>query len=239
MKKQSLSIREHLAFPSILLATGVASSGCLLTSPLDKSGKIYDLITKNWARFVARAAGMKVSAVNVDIVDRERTYVVIANHQSHMDVIALTHTSPVPLRMLAKDDLFSIPVFGPALKRSGHIAVHRGRQHHTHVSDLFGDIERLIQAKRSIMVFPEGSRSLDGHIGSFKKGAFVIARHFELPILPIAISGTREILPSKSIKFHAGHARLVYHQPIETGDINLEKLIEKTHQTLEKTLAQN
>ena len=215
-----------------LLVTALSGTCAILVSYLDKTGRSIDWISENWSRGVAWAAGMKVEVQGLENVDPTQTYVVVSNHQSHMDTIALYCTSPVPLRMLAKASLFRIPIFGRAMARAGHIQVYRDKKTGTDFSKMLSQVEGLKKGNRSIMVFAEGTRSLDGMVAPFKKGAFAIASHFELPILPVAICGTRDILPAKQVSFKGGKVKVIYYPAISVDESNMETVREQTHATI-------
>lgn len=233
------TFRTIVAIPGIFLTTGLAGFSAIVMSFLTRFTGAIDRISYIWASSVASVCGMKVRGQGMENIDPSLTYVVVSNHQSHMDTIALYCTSPVPLRMLAKASLFKIPVFGQAMARAGHIRIMRDKKAKTDFSRLLDQVETLKSAHRSIMVFAEGTRSPDGVVGPFKHGAFAIAQHFQLPILPVTIDGTHRILPARSLRFRAGTVRVSYHEPFEPGADSIKDLQARTRSVVTGPLEQD
>jgi 1-acyl-sn-glycerol-3-phosphate acyltransferase len=221
--------------PWVGASTGLFASLSFFSTFVDSTGKSADLFTRAWAETIKTAAMMKMSTEGLDRFDPKRTYVVVSNHQSHMDTIVLFNTSPVPLRMLAKQELFSIPILGPAMKRVGHIEIDRSKKG-SDFDSLMKQVERLKQRRQSVMVFAEGSRSQDGTLKSFKRGAFIIAEKYGLPILPVAIHGTKDILPAKSLDMSSGKVTVAYHAPIEPEGKTVQELSEQTWKVIAESL---
>lgn len=145
-----------------------------------------------------------------------RAFVVMSNHQSHYDIPVLFHVIGGTIRMVAKKELFHLPLFGQAIREAGMIEVDRKNRERA--------IESLALAKRklsngtNIWIAPEGTRSLDGKLLPFKKGGFVLAIEMNAPILPVTIDGTRDVLPSHGFRSHAGaRVDVTFHPPIETA----------------------
>lgn len=239
MPKKIPSIRTFLAVPSIVAITGGFASSAIITSYFDNSGKSIDFISEKWAKSIAAVAGMKIETVGAEKIDTSRTYVIVSNHQSHMDTICLYATCPVPVRMLAKQELSKIFIFGRAMDKAGHIWITRDKSKKTDFSKLIHQVDRLKKASRSVVVFAEGSRCKDGKIQPFKKGAFKIAKHFNLPILPVAIDGTHKILPAKSFDIMKGQVKVTYNEVLETENYEIEELMEKSHGAIESCLNDN
>ena len=228
--------RSLLAVPGVILATTLAGVVQLAASLFDRSGRISDAIARAWAWAIARVCGLRVTAAGRERVDPRRTYVIVANHQSHLDTIALLLTCPAPMRMLAKKSLFRIPVMGWAMKRMGHVPVERDRATRGSLDRLRAAVEGLIGRGQSVVVFAEGSRSPDGRVRAFKKGAFHLARTFDLPILPVAIDGTARVLPAWTLRFRGGTARVTYLPPIEPAGREVEDLLAETRARIVEAL---
>jgi 1-acyl-sn-glycerol-3-phosphate acyltransferase len=146
--------------------------------------------------------------------------VIVSNHESHLDSFVIwlvfLHRS---MRWVAKKELFYFPLFGWALWASGNVAVSRG--------DTSSDVAKLASSKarardRDVVFFPEGTRTRDGNFAPFKKGAFAFALNNERPIVPIAIGGTREILPSHELLPKAGKIVVVVGAPIPVDGLRYE-----------------
>jgi len=175
-----------------------------------------DPIARSWASGILWAAGVKVHLVDDESRPSDRAQIVVANHESWFDVFALVSKMPDRLRFVTKEELASIPLFGRAWKACGHVAVDR--------SDRGAAIESLENASRqirdsrlSIVMFPEGTRSPSGELQRFKKGAFVLAIKTGVPVLPVAVIGSRPIMPKGSYRIHKGeiHIRVGEHISVD------------------------
>jgi 1-acyl-sn-glycerol-3-phosphate acyltransferase len=145
-----------------------------------------------------------------------RAYVVVANHQSNLDPFLLSHL-PWDMRWIAKQELFRIPVIGSLLRLSGDIPLRRGDSES--VRRMVAECRETLDRGLSVMMFPEGTRSRDGSLGAFKDGAFRIAIEAQVPVLPIAIEGTREGLPAGGWRLGKVRARARVLQPVPTAGL--------------------
>jgi 1-acyl-sn-glycerol-3-phosphate acyltransferase len=170
---------------------------------------------RTWAKINALSALMHVNVEGGHHIEMGRSYVVVANHQSQLDILVIYGWLGMDFRWVMKKELRKVPVLGITCEKLGHIFVDR--------SDRTAAIEAINQAKEklsggtSIFFFPEGTRSRDGNLLPFKKGAFRMAVDLKMPILPVSIVGTHGILPAGAMTFRPGRARLVIHSPIETA----------------------
>jgi 1-acyl-sn-glycerol-3-phosphate acyltransferase len=135
-------------------------------------------------------------------VDYSRPYVIMSNHQSHLDVPVLYRVVQGRLRMITKKELFQIPVFGKALRSAGFVEVDRSDRQAAIAS--LRAAEGLLKGGTHIWIAPEGTRTRDGRVGKLKKGGFLMAKATGLPILPIAINGTRAALPKGGMSIQRG-----------------------------------
>jgi 1-acyl-sn-glycerol-3-phosphate acyltransferase len=169
-----------------------------------------------WAWLIARSCGTRVRASGVERIPRDRACVFVCNHQSHFDVIALILALPVQYRVLAKRELFKIPVFGWALWLAGFVSVDRGDRERA-----IAGINRAaatVRKGRSVVVFAEGTRSADGSLQPLKKGGFHLARKAGAPIVPVSIRGGRAVLPRGSVRIRPGVMEVVVGEPILAGE---------------------
>jgi 1-acyl-sn-glycerol-3-phosphate acyltransferase len=174
-----------------------------------------DWAARSWARTVLWAAGVKVVLEGVENLNTEVPQIVVSNHQSWFDVFALGAALPVRYRFVAKQELGDIPVFGRAWKSCGHVSVDRGNRE--------AAIEALDQAWREIhedkltmILFPEGTRSPDGRLKAFKKGAFVLAVQGQVPLVPVAVLGSRQVMGKGDRRVRSGEIRVRIGRPIPT-----------------------
>ena len=161
-----------------------------------------DEIVREWSRRLLKQVDVHLNITGLDNIDPRQTYVVMSNHQSLYDIPTLFVALPLCLRMVAKAELFKVPIWSQAMKSSGFVPVHRGQRDRA-MQDL-----RVAQAALArginIWIAPEGTRSKDGQLLPFKSGGFLLAASAKIPILPITIDGTRNILPAKALQFVKG-----------------------------------
>jgi 1-acyl-sn-glycerol-3-phosphate acyltransferase len=135
------------------------------------------------------------------------------NHESALDIWVLFVVLPRSFRFVAKQELFRLPLFGWYMRIGGHVAV--DRSHHQRAVASLAQAGEKIRSGTSIVVFPEGTRSRTGRIQPFKKGPFVVAKAAGVPVVPLAISGTGSITPSKKIEIHPGTIRVAAGDPVD------------------------
>ncbi|MFO0547816.1 MAG: lysophospholipid acyltransferase family protein [Polyangiaceae bacterium] len=161
-----------------------------------------------------------------------RPYVVVSNHESMADPFLIAHL-PWDMRWIAKEELYRIPIVGQAFAWSGDIALRRG--HGDSVRAVMAECREALDAGISIMIFPEGTRSKDGDLLPFKDGAFRLAIEAQVPILPLALTGTRDCLAKGQTRIGAANARLRILEPISTsglGDADIATLRDSTRETI-------
>lgn len=163
----------------------------------------------DFARRVVERARMRLTVTGADRVPLDRAYVYMSNHQSHIDIPVLYATVPSPtLRMVAKTELFRLPVFGYAM-RIGHM-IEVNRSDRARAVESLRRASELIDRGVSVWIAPEGSRSRTGALGPLKKGGFHLARDTGTPIVPVAISGTYNVLPPDTL-------RMAYDVPVHVA----------------------
>jgi len=139
-----------------------------------------------------------VRIIGRENLDRKKAYVIVSNHQSMGDVIALYFLN-THFKWLAKESVFSVPVLGWGMSIVGYIRLTRGK--HGSIRDSFQEASDWLKSNVSVLFFPEGTRSMTGEIGAFKNGAFKLARHCNMPLLPLVVAGTRDAIPKGSWVF--------------------------------------
>jgi 1-acyl-sn-glycerol-3-phosphate acyltransferase len=140
----------------------------------------------------------------------------MSNHQSSFDIFVLLAYLKVQFRWLAKAELFRIPLFGFAMKRAGYISIDRSNRRAAFKS--LKTASEIIRGGVSVIIFPEGTRSLDGNIRPFKSGGFVIAVESGVPIVPVILHGTRSIMAKDRLRIEPGDVTVEIAEPIETAD---------------------
>lgn len=176
---------------------------------------LCDRLARAWARGILRMSGAEVRLEGAEAVDWAHPLVVVANHQSWFDVFALIAVLPARTRFVAKEELARIPVFGNAWQTCGHISVDRSDRSRA-IASLDHAGRRVRDERLAMVLFPEGTRSRDGQLQAFKKGAFVLAMKTGVPVLPVGITGSRHVMPKGSFRIQKGVIRVRVGRPIPT-----------------------
>jgi len=201
--------------PAIGLYTIVLGTASLVSTLFDRSGNFGHRCARAWSWLILKTSGVRVRVEGLERLDRSGCYVFAANHQSIYDIPIVFASLPFQLRIIAKESLGTIPFMGWHLRRAGHLLVNRTNPGPGVVKKM----ARLVAEGHSLIVFPEGTRSLDGVVGRFKGGSFVIALQSALPIVPITISGSRHVMRKGQLTVHAGDVTLTVHDRVETSSI--------------------
>ncbi len=206
--------------PLIILSTLVFGFISIVQSLFDKTGRAMIGTARKWARSLLKIVRIRVTVEGLENIDPNAAYVFASNHLSYMDTPVVLSHIPMQFRFMAKKGLFQIPFLGTHLIQAGHIPVPR-EDPRAAVKTLTRAAEMIRDRGISILVFPEGGRSEDGNLQPFKEGAAYIAIKAGVPIVPIALIGTRQILPMGAATFHAGKVRLRISSPIPTNGMTL------------------
>ncbi len=166
----------------------------------------------SWARLNAFLTPMRVEVRGREHVDPQQSYVIVSNHQSHYDVFVLYGWLDVDFKWVMKQELRRVPGLGIACARLGHIYINRFN--HEEAMRAIEEAKRRIVDGTSVLFFPEGTRSREEGMRQFKKGAFRMAIDLGLPILPVTISGTRDVMPPDTLDIRPGRAVMTLHPPI-------------------------
>jgi 1-acyl-sn-glycerol-3-phosphate acyltransferase len=223
--------------PALVASTLVFGGLAVALSRVLTPRRVGALCGVPWARLNARITPMAVEVVGRSHLDRGRSYVVVSNHQSLYDILLVYGWLGVDFRWVMKAELRKIPGLGASCERMGHIFVDRSSR--LAATRTLEAARARVAEGASVLFFPEGTRSPDGRLGEFKRGAFRMALDLGLPILPMTIIGTRAILAPASRDLRPGRARLVIHPPIETAGWppeGLPELIERTREAISAPL---
>ncbi len=175
----------------------------LITVKHDKRLVILHLFSSFWASiYLWIIPGLSVSITGREKLDRRRQYIIVSNHQSQLDILVAFRLF-FPFKWISKTEVFRIPFIGWNMSLNRYIRLKRGDK--KSVKKMFLQCEKAINEGNSIYIFPEGTRSETGLLKPFKPGAFILAKKMKIPIIPIAINGTRNVLPKHSMNFHGGH----------------------------------
>ena len=197
--------------PSIAAYTIALGTLSLASSVFERHGYFAHWCARTWSRLILVTTGVRVEVTGLDRLESGRTYVFVSNHQSIYDIPILFWSLPYQLRIMAKESLGSIPFLGWHLRRTGHMLVDR---RHPDRSRIFGWASRLTSNGLSLIVFPEGTRSLDGRVGRFRAGSFLLALEAGLSIVPISVSGSRHVMRKGRLMTCPGEVSLTVHEPL-------------------------
>jgi 1-acyl-sn-glycerol-3-phosphate acyltransferase len=203
--------------PSLALAWSAAytlrmSQKAMLRKAFGASDDVVRAMTKEWAVGLAERMSIEVRAYGMGDVDWSRPCVVMANHQSYLDVLALYRTLPRTFGFVAKKQLFSVPFFGGVMRALGCVPVDRTKRVEAMTS--MSEAARIVAAGATIAVFPEGTRSPGDRITSLKKGAFYLAQLAGVPTVPVGIRGTAALMPRENTGVRPGVVEVHVGAPI-------------------------
>lgn len=199
--------------PVIAAYTIVLGTLSLASSVIDRRGHFAHWCARTWSWLILATTGVDVRVEGLELLEPGRTYVFVANHQSIYDIPVLFASLPFQLRIIAKDSLGGFPFLGSHLKRTGHLLVNRRSAGRTAV---FAWANALTGLGLSLIVFPEGTRSADGHVRVFKGGSFFPALQAGLSVVPLSVIGSRHIMRKGELTARPGLVRLLVHAPLAT-----------------------
>ena len=193
----------------------------ILFSPFDyKKGRIIGFIVQYWAKTIFKTMNINVRVVGIDKLNRDADYIFAPNHASSLDIPLILGFLPFWIVPISKIELKWIPFLGWAMQAAGHVFVDR-RDHEKAMFSIAEIKNSLIKNPRSILIFPEGSRTKDGKVNQFKTGGLSIGISTKIPIVPIAINGTFESLSKHSKKFVNNLLTINIGSPIDTRKYSL------------------
>ncbi len=211
-------IRAVITLVAFAVTTLLAAIVAALSGLVDRTGDIVLRLARLWSRFVLGVAGVKLEVVQRAPLDPRRPYIVMANHASTVDIWAMFVAVPVPFRFIAKKQLGAIPIFGWAMRAGRFIFI--DRQNAASARRSIEEAARRIKSGQSVVIFPEGTRTRDGRLNPFKKGGFHLALDSGADIVPVAIQGSRAVMPRGSILIRSGTVRLEIGAPISTAGLS-------------------
>ena len=204
--------------PLIYLYTVVLGTISLFSSFFDRPGRLQHRLARLWSSLILRTCGSPFTVTGLDRLDLTQPAIYAANHSSALDIPVLYVGLPFQFRILAKLELFRLPILGSHLKRSGQIPIDRTDARASLRS--LSAASKTVQSGMPLVVFPEGGRSTDGHILPFLGGTFYVAIKAQVPIVPMAIVGAYEALPMNTFTIHPTHFQLFIGDPIPTAGLH-------------------
>jgi 1-acyl-sn-glycerol-3-phosphate acyltransferase len=206
--------------PVLVLATAFFAILALVLSLFTGARTASRLAGAGWARMMVWVTPMRVKVEGRENIDPRQSYVLVSNHQSQYDIFVLYGWLGVDFKWVMKQELRKVPGIGVACERLGHIFIDRSN-HAAAIATLEAARTKIVDGT-SVIFFPEGTRSTDGKLLRFKRGAFRMAIDFGLPILPLTVTGTRDVLPANTSDLMPGSARLIIHEPISIEGVTVE-----------------
>src|SRR5580765_7967814 len=202
--------------PAITLYTIVLGAASIVSSIVDRRGYFAHACARAWSWLILKTTGVRVAVEGLDRITPGKTYVFVSNHQSIYDTPVVFASLPYQLRIIAKESLARFPVLGWHLRRGGHLFVDRQNPDRAGIFRRW----RALVSQASLIVYAEGTRSRDGHVAKFKAGSFLLAIEARLPIVPMAVIGTRAVMPKGRLRTEPADVRLIVHDPIQPPAID-------------------
>jgi len=226
-----------IAMPLLLAATILAALTTIVGSMLGMSRSFGYWPGHYWARIFCVLNFVRVKVSGRENFDKNTSYVFVANHQGAFDIFSIYGYLGHNFRWMMKKGLGSIPLVGWACRVSGHIYVDNSSP--KAVRETMATAEKRLAGGMSVVVFPEGARTLDGRMHAFRRGAYALAMEFGLPVVPITIDGAYKVMPRSAVLPRPGVIRLTVHAPIyapESGRHELASLMKQSYDAIASAL---
>jgi len=224
-------------FYLVLVVSSVIHAGGVIVAALlgvkRRPGGIYDWGATDWARDIIAAAGTPVELQGADRIPRNQPVVYASNHSSMFDIWALAATLPGSVRFVAKQELVKVPLVGRAMLAAGHVAIDRFNR--ARAFEAYERAAAVIRGGISAVVFPEGTRSRTGELLPFKNAPFGLAIVAGVPVVPVYVHNSFQILPKGGVRLHPRPIRVLIGEPIATAGLSLDHrqlLAERTRAAL-------
>ena len=206
--------------PLIIVSTMVMATCSVLCSPFDRDGRMQLWCARFWAKMLCLWMGMRVKVSGLENLDPSQNYIFVSNHLSYADTPVLLANIPANFRFMAKASLFKIPFLGHHLRVAGHIPVETDNPRDAVRS--MNEAGRIVrESKISVLLFPEGGRSR-GESTDFKGGAAFVALKSGVPVVPVGLRGTMEIMPRGSSVIRSGEVQVRFGEPIPTAGLSMK-----------------
>ncbi len=225
--------------PAISVYTVVLGVASIVSSVFDRSGHFAHRCARAWSRLILKTTGVRVRVEGLERITPGTTYVFVSNHQSIYDIPVIFASLPFQLRIIAKESLAKFPMLGWHLRRGGHLFVDRRNPDPSYILKRW---RSLLKDGLSLIIFAEGTRSTDGAVARFKAGSFLLALQSGLPIVPVAVVGTRHVMQKGRLRTEPGDVELIVHDPIvppaieAPGVRDAKRLADRVHAVVAATV---
>lgn len=216
-----LTLCQLTAFSLVTLPLSLMAT---VTGTFRRTHAVFYGIGRVWGRLALLLGGVRVVVSGLEHVDRGRSYVIVANHTSFYDVFALLAVLGLDISFVLKRELTRIPIWGWGLWRTPLVIVDRTSLHDA-LRGMRAAAERLRAGGCSLLFFPEGTRSLDGTLQPWKRGAFTLAVRAQVPVLPVTINGSHRVLPRGRWRIQPGRIDVVVSPPVDGAGLGDEALM--------------
>jgi 1-acyl-sn-glycerol-3-phosphate acyltransferase len=213
-------IRSALLVTLGVAITAFISFWCVIFSIFPNADNKIHKVANLWGKILLLICNTKVEVIGKENILHSKPQIFVANHQSDFDILIALAYIPVQFRWIAKKELFNIPIFGAAMRSAGYIEI--DRQNREKALQSLDEAALRIREGKSVMTFPEGTRSRNGEIKPFKQGTFHLAIKSGVSIVPVSIIGSGQIMPKRSLKISSGKVKLVIDKPIDVKNYTLE-----------------
>ena len=224
----------------LLPVSALMSIAAIVAALVDRSRRQFNKVGRAWSRLLLWSFRVDVRVTGLEHLKKSNRYVYVSNHASLFDIPAVLSSVPDEIRIIFKRELAYIPLWGWCLVLGGYITVDRSNP-----KDGMSSIEKAVDAIRdgsSVLVFAEGTRSRDGKLQPFKRGAFALAARSGVPIVPITVNNSFKIMPKGSWRIQPAEISVVIDKPIESAGVvgkdDEMRLMEQVHAVLEKNFVE-
>lgn len=204
----------------LFLANLVMATLVFFLAFVDRKGRLWWPIARMWGKVIYWGALTPIRTEGFERLQWDEPAILMANHESYLDVPALIASCPVPLRFVARKEVFKAPIMGAAMWATGQISIDRSDR--TKAIESLRRAAKQVSSGRTVLLFPEGTRSSDGELGTFKKGGFMLALEAGVPIVPIGLAGTRGLVPRGTWMYSRSRVSIVVGEPIPTAGMSVE-----------------
>lgn len=201
-----------LRFLVSTIVTAIIAVVAFVTLPFNRNQKLYHRVGRVWSKLLLRICGVRVELHGAEHCAHGASVIYAANHASMLDIPVVIASVPDDIRLVYKKELEKIPIFGWGLKYGSYIGIDRGRG--TEARKSLEEAVDKIRRGASVLLFVEGTRTSDGNLQPFKRGAFNLAARSGVPVIPLTINGTYALVPKHSLRIRSGTVHLHFDAPI-------------------------